>query len=90
VATQGLINTLDYAQELTGQNRIQAVIGGTHLLGASAERIDWTIEALKKMDIPHLALSHCTGLAATAKLYQAFGERVRPVNVGDTWRAEAD
>jgi 7,8-dihydropterin-6-yl-methyl-4-(beta-D-ribofuranosyl)aminobenzene 5'-phosphate synthase len=78
----GLINTLDYARELTGRDRIQAVIGGTHLLGASSERICWTIEALSKMDIPQLALSHCTGFVASAQLYQAFGSRVRPLNVG--------
>jgi len=80
----GLINTLDYARELTRQDRIQAVIGGTHLLGASLERISWTIEALSKMSIPQLALSHCTGFVASARLYQAFGSRVRPLNVGDT------
>jgi 7,8-dihydropterin-6-yl-methyl-4-(beta-D-ribofuranosyl)aminobenzene 5'-phosphate synthase len=78
----GLINTLDYARELTGRDRIQAVIGGTHLLGASSERICWTIEALSKMDIPQLALSHCTGFVASAQLHQAFGSRVRPLNVG--------
>ncbi len=79
----GLINTLDYARELTGRDRIQAVIGGTHLLGASSERISWTIEALSKMDIPQLALSHCIGFVASAQLYHAFGSRVRPLNVGD-------
>ncbi|MDH7499984.1 MAG: MBL fold metallo-hydrolase [candidate division NC10 bacterium] len=86
----GLINTLDYARELTGQNRIGAVIGGIHLLGASAERIDWTIEALKEREIRHLALSHCTGFSASARFYQAFGDRVRPLHVGDTWPGESD
>ena len=80
----GLINTLDYARELTGQDRFQAVIGGTHLLGASPERIAWTIEALRKMNIPQLALSHCTGFVASARLYEAFGSGVHPLNVGDT------
>lgn len=84
----GLINTLDYARELTGRDRIQAVIGGTHLLGASSERISWTIEALRKRNIPQLALSHCTGFVASAQLYQAFGSRVRPLNVGDTLEVE--
>jgi len=80
----GLINTLDCARELTSRDRIEAVIGGTHLLGASSERISWTIEALRKMNIPQLALSHCTGFVASARLYEAFGSGVHPLNVGDT------
>ena len=82
-AHAGLINTLDYARELTGQDRIEAVIGGTHLLGASSERLSWTVEALGKMAIGQLALSHCTGFKAAAMLYQAFGSRIRPLNTGD-------
>jgi len=82
-AHAGLINTLDYARELTGQDRIETVIGGTHLLGASSERLSWTVEALGKMNIGQLAVSHCTGFAAAAELYQAFGSRIRPLNTGD-------
>ena len=87
-AHAGLINTLDYARELTGQDRIETVIGGTHLLGASSERISWTIEGLRKMNIPQLALSHCTGFVASARLYEAFGSGVHPLNVGDTLEVE--
>jgi 7,8-dihydropterin-6-yl-methyl-4-(beta-D-ribofuranosyl)aminobenzene 5'-phosphate synthase len=89
-AHAGLINTLDYARKLTGQDRIEAVIGGTHLLGASSERISWTIEELRKMDIPQLALSHCTGFVASARLYEAFGSGVHPLNVGDTLEVKVD
>jgi len=88
-AHAGLVNTLDCARELTSRDRIEAVIGGTHLLGASSERISWTIEALRKMNIPQLALSHCTGFVASARLYQAFGPQVRPLNVGDVLEVKA-
>jgi len=88
-AHAGLVNTLDCARELTSRDRIEAVIGGTHLLGASSERISWTIEALRKMNIPQLARSHCTGFVASARLYQAFGPQVRPLNVGDVLEVKA-
>ncbi|MFC1799170.1 MBL fold metallo-hydrolase, partial [Thermodesulfobacteriota bacterium] len=41
-AHRGIINTLRHAQNLTGCEDVYAVIGGTHLIGASDERINLT------------------------------------------------
>ncbi|MCX7912406.1 MAG: MBL fold metallo-hydrolase, partial [Dehalococcoidales bacterium] len=43
----GMINTLRHARELTGRELIYAVIGGTHLLNASGERLEKTVAGLK-------------------------------------------
>jgi len=73
-AHRGIINHLMRGQELTGIERVYAVIGGTHLGPASRDRIDKTIRELKRMDVQLLAASHCTGLKAASALEHAFGD----------------
>ncbi|MBL7166811.1 MAG: MBL fold metallo-hydrolase [Dehalococcoidales bacterium] len=71
-AHRGIVNTLRHAQTITGKELIYAVIGGTHLVGASEERIEKTIADLRGMGIQRLGVSHCTGFHASARLSQAF------------------
>jgi len=71
---RGIINTIKHAQKLTGLETIYAVIGGTHLISASAKQLDLTISELLSLGIQRLGVSHCTGLAASAVLAQRFGE----------------
>lgn len=71
---RGVINTLRHARNLTGENRIHAVIGGIHLFRASEERLFRTASDLKEMGVELLGVSHCTGFHASAWLAQEFGE----------------
>ncbi len=71
-AHRGMINTLYYARQLTGIEKIYAVIGGSHLIGASEERLWLTINALKELEIKRLGLCHCTDLPAAGLLAQEF------------------
>ncbi len=73
-AHRGIINTLRHAQKLTGVESVYAVIGGTHLMSASPERMDLTIAELLSFGIQRLGACHCTGLPASAMLAQTFGE----------------
>jgi 7,8-dihydropterin-6-yl-methyl-4-(beta-D-ribofuranosyl)aminobenzene 5'-phosphate synthase len=73
-AHRGIINTIRHAQKLTGLEPVYAVIGGTHLISASPERMDSTIAELLSFGIQRLGVSHCTGLPASAILAQTFGE----------------
>jgi 7,8-dihydropterin-6-yl-methyl-4-(beta-D-ribofuranosyl)aminobenzene 5'-phosphate synthase len=75
-AHAGIINTIEYARQQTGQNKIRAFIGGTHLAGASEERMNKTIKALKEFDVEQIIACHCTGFEATVKLRNALGNRV--------------
>ena len=59
---RGIINILTSIQQFTGL-KLRAVIGGTHLVHATQERIDRTLEALDQMDLEKVAVSHCTGEA---------------------------
>lgn len=71
-AHRGIINTVHHAQHLTGKELVYAVIGGTHLLRASEERIEKTIAELRETGIQRLGVSHCAGFHASARLAQAF------------------
>jgi len=53
---------------------IYAVIGGTHLISASPQRMDSTIAELLSFNVQKLGVSHCTGLPASAILAHMFGE----------------
>lgn len=81
-AHRGIINTIRHAQKLTGVESVYAVIGGTHLMAASSERIDWTIAELLSFGILRLGVSHCTGLPASAMLAQTFGQNLFFNNAG--------
>ncbi len=74
-AHSGVVNTLDYINELTGDRNIYAVIGGMHLLEANQMRIANTIDAFKKYDIQKIIPLHCTGLKAMEVLKYAFGNK---------------
>jgi len=75
-AHRGMINTLYHARNLTGEDRIFAVIGGSHLIGVSDERLQRTIDALRELDIRKMGLCHCTDLKTISLLAQEFGDAV--------------
>lgn len=81
-AHRGIVNTLRHAQKLTGKELIYAVIGGTHLLRSSVERLELTIADMRDMGIQRLGVSHCTGFAASSRLAQEFGEAFFLNNAG--------
>jgi 7,8-dihydropterin-6-yl-methyl-4-(beta-D-ribofuranosyl)aminobenzene 5'-phosphate synthase len=81
-AHSGIINTLDFIQELTEGNPLHAVIGGMHLRSASEDRIQWTIRELHRFNLNVLAPMHCTGPKAIAELWTAFPHTCQAVGVG--------
>ena len=83
-AHAGIINTLEHIQRLTRGRHFRAVLGGTHLNGASADRLDWTLERLTSLSIPILAPGHCTGAKAVAALWAAFPGRCLSCATGTT------
>ncbi len=73
-AHHGTINTLLHAQKLTGIKKIHTVIGGSHLVDTSKERLIPTIAALKEIGVEKLGLCHCTSLSVCAILAREFGD----------------
>lgn len=81
-AHRGAINTLYHAQQLTGVKPVHAVLGGSHLSGASDEQVKSTIAALRELRVQKLGLCHCTGLPEAALLAREFGDKFFFNNAG--------
>ena len=80
----GLVNTVKHGFAVTGQDRLQAWIGGTHLGPVGTKQQDLTIQQLVAWNPEIVAANHCTGFAMLARLKQSFGERLVPAFVGET------
>jgi len=81
----GLINTLEKVKELTGKTKCYGVMGGLHLVGASQERIDFTIAELKKWNPEVIIPLHCSGREAMYQLKSHFPEKTKLLNCGDSF-----
>lgn len=78
----GLINTLNYARQVSGVSKIRAVIGGFHLLHADNRRLEMTVVALRSLDPETLVPCHCSGGKAVRALKAAFGARLSLCRAG--------
>jgi 7,8-dihydropterin-6-yl-methyl-4-(beta-D-ribofuranosyl)aminobenzene 5'-phosphate synthase len=84
----GLLNTLAQVRR-TFHKRIQAVIGGTHLISTSPKALTHAVEVLKSYvteGVMSLYPNHCTGERAYLALAQVFGEQVQPCPAGTRLR----
>lgn len=71
-AHAGIVNIVRRAAELTGVDKIHAVLGGFHLSGAPAEKIEKTVNGLAGMELDQIVPMHCTGFEAQ----KLFSERM--------------
>jgi 7,8-dihydropterin-6-yl-methyl-4-(beta-D-ribofuranosyl)aminobenzene 5'-phosphate synthase len=74
-AHAGIINTILWAQRISGITKTYAVIGGFHLAGRLyEERISQTVEELRRIRPKLIVPSHCTGWRAMCAIAQALPE----------------
>jgi len=71
-AHSGICNMVEYAVELTGIKKVDAVIGGFHLKQMD-EKTRRTIEFLMEKGVNRVLPSHCTMDPALEGFYRAFG-----------------
>src|SRR5262249_16142481 len=57
----GIINTLKRAQEVSGVDKIYALVGGFHLAPAPDDYLRLVMAELKKFDLEHVMPMHCSG-----------------------------
>jgi len=68
-AHAGIVNTVQYAVEVTGIAQVHAVMGGFHLSGPFFEPIiDRTAEELRKFHPAYVIPTHCTGRKAIMEI----------------------
>jgi 7,8-dihydropterin-6-yl-methyl-4-(beta-D-ribofuranosyl)aminobenzene 5'-phosphate synthase len=81
----GIVNTVRYARELTGQQRVAAVVGGFHLSGPMFEPIiEPTVDALVELAPSLLVPAHCTGWKAVLRIAARFPDAFVLSCVGTT------
>ncbi len=81
----GIINTVRYAQALTGEPTVHAVIGGFHLTGGVFEEIiPETVAALKQINPRYVFPAHCTGGSAQQQIANAMPDEFIQNQVGTT------
>jgi len=86
-AHAGIINTVFYAQQVTGVAKICAVMGGFHLAGKESEpRIGRTVEELNQLKPSMVAPSHCTGWRGIQAIAQALPEAFVWNSVGNLYQ----
>lgn len=82
----GIINTLEYAKELTGVDTIHAVIGGMHLTGGMFEQIiPRTIDELSRLKPRIVVPCHCSGLKAMSEIARNMSDAFVQNSVGTTY-----
>lgn len=82
----GIINTILYAQQLTGIETIYAVLGGFHLTGRDFEaRINQTVKELKKINPQLIVPMHCTGWRAAYAIFNAMPDAFVWNSVGNLY-----
>jgi 7,8-dihydropterin-6-yl-methyl-4-(beta-D-ribofuranosyl)aminobenzene 5'-phosphate synthase len=75
-AHSGIVNTVHYAQEVTGVEAVYAIMGGFHLSGPLFEAIiGRTTEELKKINPVYVVPTHCTGRKASAYMENEMPDR---------------
>jgi 7,8-dihydropterin-6-yl-methyl-4-(beta-D-ribofuranosyl)aminobenzene 5'-phosphate synthase len=78
----GIVNIVKQSIEITGTHELDGIIGGFHLVEATDQRIQRTVEELKKQRPNWISAGHCTGFKAQVELYDTFKERFLPLHAG--------
>ena len=75
-AHAGIVNTVSYAKEVTGADRVHAIMGGFHLSGpVFAPIVGRTTDELKKFDPAYIVPTHCTGRKAVMHIEREMPDK---------------
>jgi 7,8-dihydropterin-6-yl-methyl-4-(beta-D-ribofuranosyl)aminobenzene 5'-phosphate synthase len=66
-AHSGIVNTVNYAREISNVSRVWAILGGFHLAPADDEELQRTIDEVKELTPAMVVPCHCTGFKAISQ-----------------------
>jgi 7,8-dihydropterin-6-yl-methyl-4-(beta-D-ribofuranosyl)aminobenzene 5'-phosphate synthase len=84
-AHSGIVNTVRCAREISGVDRVWAIIGGFHLARAGAREIRRTIDEIRGFRPRMVVPSHCTGFEAMHQFAGQMPDEFVPGLVGTTY-----
>ena len=85
-AHSGIVNTIQYAREISGVEPVFAVLGGFHLARSNEGEIQFTIDAIRPLAPDVLVPCHCTGFQAMCAFARQLPGAFIPGVVGATYR----
>ena len=85
----GIINTLRRAQDITGIDKIYALVGGFHLAPAPDDYLRLVMAELKKFDLEHVLPMHCSGQNFIDLAKQEMPEKLVLCGTGSTYTFSA-
>lgn len=78
----GIVNIVEYAKKISGDDRVLDIIGGFHLLNPSAIQLEGTVEYMKLLTPKAVHACHCTDLQSKIELSKVVN--LKEVGVGLT------
>jgi len=78
----GTINTVRWIQEISGVEKVHAIVGGMHLAPAPDDVISKTVDALAQINPDYIAPMHCTGYRAATVMRQRMPGKVIDQSTG--------
>jgi 7,8-dihydropterin-6-yl-methyl-4-(beta-D-ribofuranosyl)aminobenzene 5'-phosphate synthase len=84
-AHSGIVNTIEYARNISGVDRVHAVIGGYHLALAEENEINQTIAYFKEIQPDLVVPGHCTGFKAISRFAREMPDQFIEGVVGATY-----
>jgi 7,8-dihydropterin-6-yl-methyl-4-(beta-D-ribofuranosyl)aminobenzene 5'-phosphate synthase len=84
-AHSGVVNTVNYAREISGVERVWAILGGFHLAPAKDKQIERTIDEIMAVRPEMVVPSHCTGFHAIQRFANRMPDQFVLGAVGTTY-----
>ena len=84
-AHSGIVNTVNHARDISGVDRVWAILGGFHLARAEDDEIQRTVDAVKSFAPQLIVPSHCTGFKAQRLFAAEMPDVFLPGVVGATY-----
>lgn len=85
----GLINTLEHAQQVTGEDHILGILGGLHTIGSSRGRLLKTFAGIDRLSPEKLYPLHCAGERESVLMQERFPDRTTLLTVGESISIDA-
>jgi 7,8-dihydropterin-6-yl-methyl-4-(beta-D-ribofuranosyl)aminobenzene 5'-phosphate synthase len=78
----GIVNSVKQAQEVSGIQKVHAIVGGFHLGPAPADYLKEVVAEIKKLDSDVLIPMHCSGLNFVQEATAQMGDKVLVTTTG--------
>ncbi len=84
-AHSGIVNTVNHAREISGVERVWAILGGFHLAAATPADVQRTVAEIERFGPRLIVPSHCTGFPAMSRFAAEMPDAFVAGAVGATY-----